>query len=201
MPTDTYYKNLFTKPLVLSEQQLEIIINTLSAAMTQKRFQTVAETVRFVMTQLGETAFSIRHEMLVYICYKVCYRRKKELVDKPVRKMFRPLYSAIKGNPLFTYRVVSEFGERPYMEVHLNPQCFSCKHYSLQNGCKICRGKKYSMEEPEASCELFLEKQNVNRENEKSVQISHGVPYLTKIAKDSKEIVKALKKYEKKGVI
>lgn len=199
MLTDEYYKRLFTEPLVLTDEQVNIIIRELSNAMTKKRYHTVAETVQFVMISLGKPSISMKEEELVRICYMVTNRRKKVNPNKTVRDMFRCLYGAIKNSPMFTYEIVPEYNTRGYIVFTLNPQCFACKNRNAQGGCDVCRGETCALKEP-AECQWFQKKmQEASKSQNEFAQNIKTAYHITQIVDNSEFMAKLLAQHEKKG--
>lgn len=201
MYTEEYYKKLFTEPLVLTEKEISIIVRELSLAMTKQRYHTVAETVQYVMIQLGQSSISMRNEALIRICYLVSNRTRKVPTDKTVRDMFRCLYGAIKNNPMFTYEIVPEYNTRGLIVFTLNPQCFSCKQRNPQGGCTACKGETCALKKP-AECEWFLQKvknaQDCKSELANSIRTAY---HIATILDNSEFMLKIIKQNSKKGKV
>ena len=140
MLTDTYYKNLFTKPLTLNEKQSNDFIQAIKTSYRQERRKRTDEVVQNILLKLGRYSISRKDNDLIRICYHVApHSFHGKPTEKTIREMWRCISSGLRNSKLFRKQIIDR--KTIYF---LNTNAFPCKerrngHCSINhNYCELC---------------------------------------------------------------
>ena len=156
MLTDTYYKNLFTKPIILNEKQSDEFIKAIKTSYRQERRKRTDEVVQNILLKFGRYSISRKDNDLIRICYYTApHSFHGKPTEKTISKMWRCLSEALRNSKLFRKEIVKQ--KAIY---YLNTNAFPCKErkngYCTLNHefCELCNPME---------CGYFIIKTQKNR--------------------------------------
>ena len=110
MPTDKYYENLFTKPLVLTEKESGRFLLALARSYKMQRRKTIADTIQDVMVRLGYHQIGNGDRELIRICYLAANSKTPKDTELCFRKMYKSVFNAMRASRAFRPVTVDEPG-------------------------------------------------------------------------------------------
>ncbi len=103
MLTDDFYKNLFTKPIELTEDEAMAVARAIRESYRKERRKTIAEAVKDVMLKCGKPSITSKDKALLRICYFALKHRgvtkdDHKITEKEIKEC---IFKSLVNSPLF----------------------------------------------------------------------------------------------------